>query len=305
MKRETERRIERLQKDLEKSDTLPEEILNQLELIKAQMSVEGGEELRKNLLDLESLVNRRMSDESQYRSLPIARHAKLYLRAEDALAAGDPDEAFTYLWRILNDDEESGLTIRAGLHLGDLCYGEWADFEQARSYYKRCQGFRARQALTSPERDHVKNQLKRLDRHAEGGWQALHMMHVIQRADWSQVVSAWRNLLALERTGRLLPEAAATIVARLEGPGQVPADAIAKVCNLLANRSAIEHDAEIRAWLDLALGDILLSQYQDAPRAVERYRRVVEAARGSEAARVAQLKCDQLIERQLSRSVTH
>lgn len=232
--------------------------------------------------------------------LGIAKQVRLYLGAEDALAAGNAKEAFSLYRRILMVDEQSPLSRRADMHLADLCYSEWADFDQAHDYYERALGRGASQVLSDDELAHARQQLDRLERYGAGNWYALELLHVVRLEGMAQALAALRQLSEAPEAADLMPEAARTIVGRLGSMEEhIDAADTRAVYHLLNDRASRETDNEIRAWLELAVGDLALEQFQDDQQAMSRYREAVTLAPGTGASRVARLKIDDLIEQSL------
>jgi len=293
--------VVKLQEPADPRTRIPTEVIEQLQLIESQMAVGGEDQLRVHLRELDRMVQARVSADSILRDMPGVRQARLYLQADEQLADGHADEAMTAFTQVVVIDERAPLALRAALQIADLAYGERANFGQAREYYARCTGPEAARALTAAERRHVEGQLERLRRFSENNWQDLEMLHLVQRGEWSQVVPALGNLIERPPAAPLLPEAARSIAARLEHARlQSDSDIVQQVYNLLAKRVMVEQNEDIRAWLDLALGDILLTHYQDYQQALNRYQRVLSGSSTSGAATLARAKCDQMIERRLN-----
>jgi hypothetical protein len=303
--REVEVRLAGLREKADQS--MPTEVLQQIQLIKTQLASGGGDAaLLESLRQLEDTVRRRIDERAGLDSLPWVRQAGLYLKAEDALAAGDPTGASSYYLNVLRIDESippaerpSLLAIRAALQLADLFYSEWADFQAARDYYGQCASPRAAEALTRVERDNVASQLDRLNRFSANHWETLHLLQIVRREGWPQAMTALRKLLSAPQTASLWPEAARKVVERMnEEPAPKPQTTI-EIYNLLANQASVEQNGDIRAWLELSLGDLSLAQFKDSNQARERYRKAIEAGGDSGAAQSARAKLDDLVERQL------
>jgi tetratricopeptide (TPR) repeat protein len=290
-----------LQKKAAQTETMPTEVYEQLQVLKTQMITGGSEALKKRLRQLEETVNQRMTGQGKFSTEPIFKQASLYLKAEDELAAGRLDEALSYYLRILRVDGHSQLALRASLQLADLFYSELGNFKEARAYYQRCREPGAAEALTSPERERAAKQLDRLEQYKDGDWQPLHLLYVMGHEGWPEKLTALRTLIALPGVAPLLPEAARTLLDRMNA-AKPPAEAILETYNLLAKQAKEAQNGDIRAWLELALGD-MTSMHLDPQQAIEHYYRTIAASEKSEAAKLARTKLDELVEHNLAESV--
>lgn len=303
-RQEAEQRVITLNRAAEQGWKLPTEIYEQIQVVKAQLHGDAGGELTRHLQELEAVVEEQMVDPQALEHLPIVRQAQWYVRAQNALKGGRPREAWSYFRRTMKDDAHSSLAIRACLQVADLYYSEWADFEKAAQYYRRCQGRAAAEALTSPERDHVRKRLDRIDKFEPDQWQALTLLHVVRRQGWRQVRPALRSLLARPDADELMPETARAIVERMDTEDlKPPPDVMVEIYNLLANRTEHEENGDIRAWLELALGDMLISQFNEPRNAMSRYQQVLRFAEHSMAAEHARSKLARLREASLQNAL--
>ncbi|MCL5270090.1 MAG: hypothetical protein M1457_05980 [bacterium] len=283
----------------ERPDSLPNEVLEQLERIKTQMAAKGDEALIAGLREFDQTIQRLSAENASLGDLPMVQQARYYLKGDDAFTAGRASEAWKFFHRVITLDEKSPLATRARLQMADLNYAEWADFRQARDYYQRCAGRAAEQALTAAEREHVTRQLDRLDRYAGNSWEALHLVYCVRRGDWPESLAALRGLTALEGSRDLLPEAARAAVDRMKSAPAPPANVTNEIYNLLAKQAQVEQNGEIRAWLELAVGDLLIDQLNNPQQAMVFYHQAIEAAAESGAAKAARVKLYDLEDRNL------
>lgn len=301
---DTEVRMTALKNEATKKGAIPTEIFEQLQVLKTQITNGGGKELRRSMGQLEDMVGERMGiRQSDLDALPIVKQVKLYLSAEDALEAGRVGDAFNNYRRILFVDEHSPLALRACLQMADLFYSEWANFGEARAYYQRCRDAGDAKVFNSIELSVINKQLERLERYKEGNWQALDRLHKVRRGNWNEALANLRDLMALAGADPLLPEAARTILGRMNSTPKPSAPVTVEIYNLLAKRAKEEQNVDVRAWLELALGDMLNSQFQDPQRASEHYYRSLAAAPNSDAAKQARAKLTELVDHNLAESV--
>jgi anti-sigma factor RsiW len=290
----------RKQPDPYSQENLPTEIYEKLQEIQTQLPLVGETGLVEHLRGLDAIIQRRSGGRAELRSTPKIRVPLLYLQAEDALSAGRPMDACTAFKGILLIDETSPLATRARLQLADLFFSEWADFRQADDNYRACAATSAQAALTSAERDHVQRQMERLDKFRAAGWEPLHLLHLVRTADWPGATIALRRLTEVgAATETLLPEAAKTIVERLNGAPRIGNEVSLQIYNLLEKQASLAQNGTVRAWLCLALGDLSQGQYQDARQAGDHYRHAITADAESGAAKAARIKLADLNERLL------
>jgi tetratricopeptide (TPR) repeat protein len=278
---------------------LADELAEQLETIRTQMTERGDRALADGLRDLVRRIDERTARDATLESLPGVRQVRLFAEAQDALAEGRPREVWTRHRRILMIDADSPLAQRARLQLADLYYNEWADFQAAQRYYQECRGPAAERAFTTRELDHVARQTERLRTHAGNNWQSLGLLHVVRRGEWPETESALRELTVLDGAADLLPEAARTVVERMQTSEETPMETAISIYKLLDARAAAETNPNLRAWLELALGDMQLAQFQELQGAINHFNRAIEIAGDGGAGRLAASKRDQLIDRQL------
>ena len=297
--RETEMRVVALKEATDSRETIPAEVFEQIQLLRTQLGSGRNEALHETMQQLEETVRRQMADSEDLKTLPIVKQASLYLKAENDLKTGQPMNACMHYRRLLEADETSPLAMRANLQLGDLYYSEWAAFREALQYYRKCQATGADLALTTPEREHVAKRLERLERYRENDWDALHLLHLVRHGDWNQALDALDQLMGMAGVGLLLPEAARTIVERMAEPVKPDAQVMIAIYRRLARQSEVESNADVRAWLELSLGDLAVMQFKDAERAKEHYRRSIETSPESAAAGMAQTKWNDLVDQSL------
>jgi hypothetical protein len=287
----------------ERPNAVPEEVLKQLEAIKTDITDQGDDALIENLRRFDQTIQRLSAENAALAEMPMIQQARHYLKGDEALTAGQPKEAWLSFHRVITLDGKSPLALRANLQMADLYYSEWADFPQAREYYKRCQSSAAAKSLTGTEREHVARQLDRLERHAATQWESLHLLHSIRRGQWPEAVTALRRLTTIDGTRDLLPEAARAVVDRMKTSPAPTVETTNEVYNLLAKQAQVEQNGEIRAWLDLALGDLLIDQLNNSGQAGVYYQQAIEAAGDSGAAKAASEKLYNLQERNLKRNL--
>lgn len=271
---------------------LSSEVYAQLQLLKAQIMDGRSEDLQRNLRDLETRVGPRVSE--QLKQSPLVKQVNRYLAAGEDLKAGRIDDALTKYRQVDYIDKQSPLAIKAALQIADILYSEFANFPEAMKYYKRCLAAGEKSQLSSPEQQNVKRQLDRLERYKANNWEALNLLHQVHHGKWTEVLAAMERLTALSRAEALLPEAARTIVKRMEAAGDAPnGDIIIALYKLLEKQAEIQQNGDVRALLELALGDMALGQLQDAQQANDHYGKA--AASGStDVAATARVKLDQL-----------
>ena len=296
---EAEIKMVALKEQLNSRDSLPTEVFEQIQIMKTQMLGHDSKDFTQNLRQLEASVRARLGDSANLNALPLVRQARIYLKAEDALAAGRPRDAATHYMRIPMIDSSNALACRANLQLGDLFFSEWTDFQQARDYYQKSRQGVSTGALSSPEVEHLDRQLERLNQYRDNNWEALHLLDVVRRGAWSEVPTALQRLMDVENYHPLQPEAVRMVCDRMFLDPQPTAEMTVQIYNLLANRVSVEDNGDIRAWLELALGDLAILQFNDASLALEHYRRATSASADSKAAQLARGKLDNLIERSL------
>jgi tetratricopeptide (TPR) repeat protein len=289
-----------LRKAAEPADTLSSELADQLEAVRQQMAEDGDAALREGLRDLVHKIDERTATDATLDTLPGVRQIRLFAEAQDALTEGLPRDAWTRYRRILMIEPDTPLAHRARLQLADLYYNEWADFPAARRYYQECRGAGADKAFTEIELDHIARQTERLRAHADNNWEALGLVHAVRHGEWPEAEAALRRLTSLSGAENLLPEAARTVVDRMQNStATVPMETAIAIYKLLESRSAAESSQGLRAWLELALGDMQLVQFQELQAAIDHYNRAIAAGGDSGAGRLAATKRDQLIDRQL------
>lgn len=277
------------------SEALPPEVFKQLQLLKTQIIEGGNEDLRRSLRDLEFLVNARISDQDKISNNPLVKQANKYLEANDCLSAGRTDEAMAKYRGILFVDEHTPVAIKAALQMADLFYSEWANFKDAREYYNKCTGKDAKGVLSKFEEKHVKSQLDRLERYKANDWQALELLNKVHHGKWNEVRVALKNLIASQGAGDLLPEAARTILMRMDSGEALPSDDIAlDLYKILEKQAKVEQNVDVRAWLELALGDMAAAtQFQDTHAAINHYGLAAQAG-SSDAAIQARAKLKEM-----------
>lgn len=300
---EAQARIVSLRRKALEADVLPPEVYKQLQVLKIQIVEGSNDDLRRSLRELESIVDSRVPDTAKINAYPMVRQANLYLRANDNLNSGHPDEAMSKYRQILFLDEKgplSPVSIKACLQMADLFYSEWGNFKEAQDYYQRCVGPQAKGVLNGTEMKLVKNQLDRLERYKSNNWQALEQLHKVHHGEWTDVAPALRALLAIPGANTLLPEAARTILERMNSSGPSPTSEMTwDLYNLLAKQAGVEQNVDVRAWLELALGDLNMSQFQQVQQAIEHYGKAA-ASGSSEATVQARTKLNQMRDENLA-----
>lgn len=258
-------------------------------------SVDGT--MIEKLRGVERTMERR-SPELDAQGQALAKQLRLYLTAGETLSGGDPMDAGRIYRRILMVDSDSALAQRSRMHIADLSYSQWGDFSSAQQYYQASlDGTGA--ALTGEEREHARRQLDHLERYSGDNWRMLGLVHSVRSEGWPQALAALRALSDDAKAAELMPEAARAVVERLKTDSDAPAETTMDVWRLLNDRTGREEAGEIRAWLELAIGDLAMSQFQDVNQALARYRKAAEMGEGSDAARLARLQIDSLVEQSL------
>ena len=300
---ETKVRMAKFSEEVQNDQVIPEDLIARLQIIKSKTISQGNEALMQSLRELEQAVQSQMDDSGTLDALPIVRQASLYLKAEEALKAGHPKEAWTLYRQILRLDEHSLLAARASLQMADLYYSEFADFANAQHYYSRLTGADAAEALSEAEHEQVTRRLERLSRYSADSWNALNLLHMVLHENLPTALSALRQLTETPGTEDLLPEAARNMVENINKVGEDPTalsiDVFTKITfdvyNLIENKSKVTQNKDIQAYLDLALGDLALSQFKDTRQAMICYRKVIsEASADSAATKSASLKLNAL-----------
>jgi hypothetical protein len=282
----------------EENATLSPEVYAQLQLIKTQIVDGGSDGLRRSLRELENLVDPRVSQ--QIKDHPLVKQANKYIAALEDQKAGRIDDALTKYGQIDFLDRNSPVGIKAALQKADLLYSEIANFAEARKYYQRCLDAGEKSPLNSIEVQHVKIQLDRLERYQENNWEALELLHKVHQGKWAEVLAAMQSLAARPHIEGLLPEAAQTIAQRMETPVDSPRSEITMgLYNLLAKQADLQQNVDVRAWLELALGDLAFTQLQDIQQAVGHYGKAAASGK-SDATIQARSKLDQMQDENLA-----
>lgn len=298
MIREAELKMASIRNQADRRSVPPDRLLEQIQVLKAQLAVGSNEDLRRGLMELEAGIREQVKDPAEVSKLPAVKQSEYYAKGEEELAAGHSDEAFKYFQRVLLVDATTPLAVRANLQMGDLLFSDKANFKKALEAYRKCQGARAAKALNSAERVRVQRQIELLEKYRADGWQALARLHSVRHDSWPEAVAALRDLTAQPRNQALLPETARAVSERCAA-GQKPGPAaMLEIYNLLAARADDQPAGESRAYLELYLGELSIHLAQ--PRqAVDHFMRATQAADGSVAARMARAKIDELEEKSL------
>lgn len=281
-----------LRQKTEAPGELSSAVYAQLQLLKAQIMDGRSEDLQRSLRELETRVDPRVSE--QLKQSPLVKQVNRYLAAGDDLKAGRIDDALTKYRQVDYIDKKSPLATKAALQIADILYSEFANFTEAQKYYKRCQAAGEKSSLNSMEQQTVKLQLDRLERYKANNWEALTQLHLVYHGKWAEVLGAMERLTALGGAEALLPEATRTILRRMEAVGDAPSGEITlELYKLLEKHAEMQQNGDVRAWLELALGDMALGQFQDSQQAIDHYGKA--AASGStDVAATARGKLDQL-----------
>lgn len=298
MVREAELKMASIRGQADRRSLPPNKLLEQIQVLKAQLAIGGNEDLRRGLMELEAGVRDQVKDPAEVSKLPSVKQSEYYAKAEEELSAGHCDEAFKYFQRVLLVDGTTPLAIRANLQMADLLFSDKANFKKALETYRKCQGSRAAKALNSAERVRVQRQIELLERYRADGWQALARVHSVRRDPWPEAVTALRDLTSQPRNQSLLPETARAIAERFASGEKPGSESMLEIYSLLAAKADSQPAGESRAYLELYLGE--LSIHLARPRqAVDHFMRATQAAEGSVAARMARAKIDELEEKSL------
>ena len=200
--------------------------------------------------------------------------------------------------QLMELDKDTPLAVQSAYQAAELFYSEWADFAQGRKYYDMCEGQLGLDVLSAEQQEHVRRRMERLRTHEAGNWKALRLLHQTARGGWPEAREALHELTTIAEAANLLPEAARTIVERMHSEPITPAETVA-FYKLLDMRARAEGQGEVRAWLELALGDMQAGQSMTGQGAMGHYQRAMEAAPGTGAAERAKEKYDRLLQRRL------
>lgn len=298
MAREAELKLASIRSQADRRSVPPNKLLEQIQVLKAQLAIGSNEDLRRGLMELESSVRDQVKDPAEVSKLPAVKQSEYYAKGEEELAAGRTNEAYTYFQRVLLVDPTTPLAVRANLQMADLLFSDKANFKKALETYRKCQGAKTGKALNSAERVRVQRQIELLERYRANGWEALARIHSVRRDPWPGAVTALRDLTSQPKDQSLLPESARAVVERF-GAGDKPAPgSIMEIYGLLAAKAEGQPAGESRAYLELYLGEISIHLAQPK-QAVDHFTRATKAADGSVAARMARTKIDELEEKSL------
>lgn len=259
----------------------------------------GGSDPRRGMKELESALRGQGADPSELANRPIFKQSRYYFQGEDELAAGRPNEAYEYFQRVLLVDQTTAMAVRANLQIADILFSEKANFKQALSYYRKCQGSRANKALNPAERLRVQRQIELLQQYRADDWQALALVHSLRRDPWPEALAALRVLAAAEKDQPLLPDSARAIVDRFAAGDKPGSESVMEIYNLLADKAQNQPGGESRAYLELYLGELSVHLAQ-SDQAVEHFMRATAAAEGSVAAGIARNKIKELQDQKLN-----
>ena len=302
--REAELRVVALRAEANRHTVPPDQLLEQLPLIKPQLIMGRAADLRPGLHALETTLRGQVADPSALEKLPLVRQANLYLQAEDALAAARPDDAYQSFKRVVDLDPKSPLALRASLQMADLLFSEWADFGEALALYRRCADKAGADAFNSGERTRIERQVELLQRYSAEGYTALARVHSVRRSDWREATAALRDLVDLPGAEPLLPETARAIVDRLDSGDKPSSEMIVEIYNLLARRTAAEPTGDVRAYLELYLGNLAMNHFPQPQQAIDHFTLALTAAGpDSVVGRLARTRLGQLEELSLQELV--
>ena len=270
------------------SDALSKDITERIRQVREQMSAgASGETLLTSLGDLQRMVG----DNAQLQGLSFIKQTRLYLKANEAMEAGRMLDASKFYIQLRMSDENSPIARRAGLHLADLYYGEYADFAKAREYYALATRPESSKVLSENEREHARLRLDRLERYAAQGWGPLQRLHALRKGEsMDEVRTSLRSLADSPAAPDLMPEAAGIIVERLRLNPSTNAGLTVEFYKLIEAQASSTSNAALRASLELALGDLAMDQFKDLRLAIDHYRRSADSSADSEAAGVAREK---------------
>jgi hypothetical protein len=302
---ETESRVIELEQGAGGRNIIPQEIIEEIQILKAQLLDGGDASLEQRMSGLEEDMESQISDSDSLLALPAMQQMSLYRKAHASLLSGDLPNAQVKYLRIINLKDTSPLSHRASLQLADIAYSEWADFRKAREYYEVCHDAADSIAFTSLELDHIRRQLDMLDMYSLNNWEALRMVNIISRESWDRAEVAFQLLLSIENADRLLPDAARKVIHRLnnEPLSKPDAEITQSLYNLLANRIKQEQNREIQAWLEITVAEIILVHSEDYGQAIDHYRRAASLSEGSSAASFARSRLGKLADLRLQNQI--
>lgn len=298
MAREAELKMASIRSQADRRSAPPNKLLEQIQVLRAQLAIDSNEDLRRGLMELEASIREQVKDPAEVSKLPAVKQSEYYAKAETALAAGRTDEAFTYFQRVILVDSKTPLAVRANLQIADLLFSDKANFKKALETYRKCQGSNAARALNSAERVRVQRQIELLQRYRADGWQALALVHSVRRDSWPEAIAALRDLASHPKDQSLLPESARAVVDRFAAGEKPGSETIIEIYSLLAAKADTQPAGESRAYLELYLGELSI-QLAQPRQAVDHFMRATKAAEGSVAARMARARIDELEEKSL------
>ncbi len=266
------------------------------------LDVQGTSEARNQINAMIEEMNGRgdqtEDEESDRGNTILFQQYTLYRRAEEALGDHRPESALKIYQSVLELDPNSSLAQRACLRIADLHYGEWAAFDQAREYYRRCLDLESGSALTPLEIAQVRGRLGALDRFESSGWKPLALAHKVAREDWNSAASALKEICAGDDARALLADAARTVALRMRNPNGPDDKTALSLIETLKGAMDLSGDVSARAWIRLALAETIWIRFQNES-AIKFYEEVLALDANSQAGAVAQERLAQIRARNL------
>lgn len=223
-----------------------------------------------------------------------ARQWGRFWEGESALRERDFDRAEAEFRAAIEAEGDPGLALRATFRLANLKFDERGDFAAASRLYGRLkQAPDLERALAPAEREHLNLRVRVLERFATNDWRALQLMHQISRGGWGRAASSLEAMIAHPEARYLLPEASGIVRGRLERGERMDEESARRMASLLERALAPVGDGAPKAWVHVALADVLWLHFR-AEEAARHYGEAAQTEVGSAASDLARRRLDEM-----------